>query len=194
MSEEWITAAAALDLVSRGSSRDTARFAICRRAHAGLLRAKAARFIRSFRDKQLVTDDEDVPKDFWWAEGEAALTQDWAHGDFETWVDHKFQLQAFNVSFAKAEIECMAAVASTPEGRSGSGAEMVGGGRPPAAWWDDLWVEITRQIYVGDLQPTKQADIEKAMMDWAAANGHGGSTGTMRPRARKLWAAIKDGN
>jgi hypothetical protein len=45
------------------------------------------------------------------------------------------------------------------------------GGAPPKPWWDDLWSEMFRQIYTGDLVPKRQADIERAMLDWAASRG-----------------------
>jgi hypothetical protein len=64
-------------------------------------------------------------------------------------------------------------------------------GRPPKAWWDDLWVEMCRQLYEGDLKPVRQADIEKAMHAWLNANDHEASEMTVRTRARKLFAAIK---
>jgi predicted nucleotide-binding protein len=73
---------------------------ICKRAHAGLIKARAARFIRDERS----TDNVDVPAEFWWTEGEAALDQNWTTGDFETWIDHR-RLQAFGVTFRRSDIE-----------------------------------------------------------------------------------------
>ncbi|MET4323713.1 hypothetical protein [Bradyrhizobium sp. RT5a] len=66
------------------------------------------------------------------------------------------------------------------------------GRRPPADWWDDLWIEIARQLYVGDLKPKRQADIENAMSDWLSRRGSGAATSTIRERARRLWQVIKD--
>ena len=83
MTDQWIRAADALQLLQPRLSADNAAMAICRRAHAGLVRAKAARFIHP----QGVDDDLKVPADFWWAEGNEALGQSWETGDFETWVD-----------------------------------------------------------------------------------------------------------
>jgi hypothetical protein len=70
------------------------------------------------------------------------------------------------------------------------------GGRPPADWWDDLWIEICRQLFTGDLKPAKQAHVENAMKTWAAQNGHDVGDSSIRPRARKLFSAItsKDRN
>ena len=66
------------------------------------------------------------------------------------------------------------------------------GGRPAAAWWDDLWIEIARQLYVGDLHPKKQADIESAMVAWVSRFGRDVAVSTIRIRARKLWIALKE--
>jgi predicted nucleotide-binding protein len=43
----------------------------------------------------------------WWAQGEAALTQNWTTGDFETWIDHKIHLKAFGVMFRRADVQKM---------------------------------------------------------------------------------------
>ena len=64
-------------------------------------------------------------------------------------------------------------------------------GRPPAKWWDEMWVAIAIQLYTGDLQPKKQADIEKAMLDWVASRGESAAPDTIRVRARKLWNALE---
>jgi len=48
-----------------------------------------------------------LPKEFWWAEGHDALIQDWATGDFSTWIDDKFHLQAFGTEFSRADVLAM---------------------------------------------------------------------------------------
>ena len=64
------------------------------------------------------------------------------------------------------------------------------GGRPPAAFWDDLWAAIAVALYVGELVPKTQADIEGAMADWLEGNGHSAAESTIRARARRLWDGI----
>lgn len=67
------------------------------------------------------------------------------------------------------------------------------GGAPKKEFWDDLWAAIAAKLYNGDLKPTKQADIEKAMLDWATANTKDGlSEATARTRASKLWKLIRE--
>lgn len=92
------------------------------------------------------------------------------------------------VSVSKTESSDVAPAAPT--------APVNRGGRPKKEWWDDLWVEMCRQIYEGDLQPKKQVDIEKAMADWAIQQGHEASDNLFRPKARLLFAALtkKDNN
>lgn len=65
------------------------------------------------------------------------------------------------------------------------------GGKPLSAHWDEMWSSIAVMLYVGDLQPASQADIERAMKDWFAANEFDVGDTTVRDRARKLWQKLK---
>ncbi|WP_316161350.1 MULTISPECIES: hypothetical protein [unclassified Bradyrhizobium] len=182
---EWISASRALQML-KSLQLSIATRRICERANHGLIRARAERL--QINEKQF--EDRDIPRAFWWAHGEIALKQQWDSGDFSTWLDSKIQIFAYGVKFDRAAIEKILPVeAVKPEV-----VPLVAGGRPPAEWWDDLWVEICRQLYEGDLKPEKQADIEQAMLTWLTAKGHNANESTVRPRARKLWAAIKGKN
>jgi hypothetical protein len=186
LAAEWISAAEAVKILAPVfKSAYVAQMRICARAHAGLSHARAEHFKM---DKQS-EDNFDIPKAFWWAEGHEALEKNWEAGDFETWIDHKHRLRAFGVSFSRADMEKM--IPATAAQAAQPVAAPVVGGRPPADWWDDLWIEICRQLYAGDLKPTKQADIESAMLQWLSDRGETPSTSTIRPRARKLWTAIQ---
>lgn len=97
--EEWISAASAVALLRMKHFSST--HTICKRAHVGLIKARAQRFVRDGQP----TDNVDVPAEFWWAEGRAALKQNWTTGDFDTWIDHRIRLQAFGVTFRRSDIE-----------------------------------------------------------------------------------------
>jgi hypothetical protein len=60
-------------------------------------------------------DDVDVPAEFWWARGEAALEQNWSTGDFETWLDRQIYCRAYGVTFREADIAAMLRGAVRPE-------------------------------------------------------------------------------
>jgi hypothetical protein len=77
-----------------------------------------------------------------------------------------------------------------------TGPKPPAGGRRPAEWWDDLWIEMCRQLYCGEIQPTKQSDLEAAMHQWLINRDKSAAISTVRGRARKLWMAIgpEDGN
>lgn len=127
--DEWLNAAASLDLLGRGYLAGTT--AICKRAHAGLIKARAKRFFRDNRQ----TDGVEVPTEFWWAEGGAALKQDWSAGDFDTWIDRKIHLKVFGVEFRRSDIEDMR---ETPDEKASvkGGKVFLGHGRSSA--WREL--------------------------------------------------------
>ena len=93
MAEHWIEAAQALEIAGD-------RISFCARLNAGLITARA---------RTLTTDGETehgakVPPSFWWAKGHTALKQNWANGDFSTWIDRKQQVFAFGVTFPLSAI------------------------------------------------------------------------------------------
>jgi hypothetical protein len=102
--DEWVTASEAVTILKTVLPEYSARIRICKRAHEGLIRARAMQFnvgTRVFRDR-------DVPSEFWWAEGHEALEQDWPVGDFSTWIkDGRIQLKAFGIKFARADVEIL---------------------------------------------------------------------------------------
>ena len=65
------------------------------------------------------------------------------------------------------------------------------GGRPPKPFWDRLWAAIAAQLHNGDLQPKRQADIERTMHDWLVANGEDAGETAVRAKAKLLWDAIQ---
>lgn len=88
MAEQWVSAAKALEIVGDP-------FALCARLHAGLIEAEARLIIWNDKHENI----RSVPKEFWWARGHEALQQDWAAGDFSTWIDKRFEIQVFGVRF-----------------------------------------------------------------------------------------------
>jgi hypothetical protein len=93
MAEQWISAYQAKTIAGSG-------IALCKRAHAGMVRARA-KLLRTTRKR---IEDAYVPPIFWWAEGQAALEQDWAIGDFSTWIERSTLIEAFGVTFAASDV------------------------------------------------------------------------------------------
>ena len=100
--DDWVRASDAVAMLKPILTEYSARIRICERAHGGLIRARAEQFHIGER----VFHSHDIPKEFWWAEGHEALEQDWAAGDFSTWIERgSVQLKAFGVTFARADIQ-----------------------------------------------------------------------------------------
>lgn len=94
MPEQWIDARTALEI---GGSVN----ALCSRLYAGLIRARALRLKIGDEQSQ---GDHLVPQKLWWAQGAAALEQDWQAGDFSTWIDRSYEVKAFGVTFALSDV------------------------------------------------------------------------------------------
>ena len=93
MAEHWIEAAQALEI-----SGD--RICLCTRLHAGLIAARA----RSMTIEGQTAHNATVPASFWWAKGHEAAEQDWASGDFSTWIDREKQVFVFGVTLALSAV------------------------------------------------------------------------------------------
>jgi hypothetical protein len=111
-------------------------------------------------------------------------------------MDGVSQATFFDVRFEPAGIFAIPrarrpAPAHSPEGAGHGVPKRHPGGRPPWPGWEDVWVEIARQLYMGDLKPTKQADIETAMLELAEQSVSGPKITAIRTLARKLWQAIQ---
>ncbi|MEG8223152.1 hypothetical protein OSJ57_21450 [Sphingomonas sp. HH69] len=195
--DEWLSANDALQTLTAHMPDARASSLIVTRAFAGMVAARAQRFIFL----GVAQDDYDIPTEFWEGADAFFFKKDWMTGDFAKAIrlnyhDPVAQVYVYGVSFKRSDIERLAA--SWPVQRSveddtanASDPNRNPGGRPPKTWWDDMWIDIARQLYAGDLKPDRQADIERAMTDWVTDNGHDASPATIKPRAAKLWRALQ---
>jgi hypothetical protein len=102
----------------------------------------------------------------------------------------------YNVRFEPQEVRAIVAHLNAgseqpPKQPEPSALESNKGGRPRKDWWDDFWIDICRQIYEGDLKPARQADLERAMLDWVSAHGYEVGETSIKTAARKLFKAWK---
>ena len=125
MTKHWITAAKALAIVAEHSSPTSAQIGLCSRAHADLVETKAKLVTVGGRGHE----DSPVPADFWWADGGAALDQDWAVGDFSTWLNRKVECKAFGVLF-----DLEGVLAMIPAQRRGRSQAQPLGGQAIRPW------------------------------------------------------------
>ncbi len=128
----------------------------------------------------------------------------WVSGDFQpddpldmgwrTTERCEFQHYLTGIRFDPGPINefCSKAANSVVDlGRPSIPSKQGSGGRPPKQFWDQLWASIAAQLYNGDLNPKRQADIERAMHDWLVSNDKKAGETAVRSRAKQLWEAIQ---
>lgn len=205
--DDWMSAIDALNLAKRYMAPTTARIAICTRAYAGLIRARARRFVMGTKPPK---DNADVPPALWWAKGHEALQQNWPAGDFETWLDHKIPLRAFGVRFSTPDILEMLGLSRLPDPDPPKQAATLPTaeadpavsaptappapekttapiGKQPITFWEDAILDIAARIHLGDFKPKNQTEIEEAINVWLQANRRSAAISTVRIRANKIW-------
>ena len=131
--------------------------------------------------------------------GEAALTQNWKAGDFDTWAPldkvtgnirysaGKIHMEAFGVSFRRADIEKLIPEAQAPEiiaDETATGPSK--GGRPSASWREDALIDICFKYFAGDWKPTTLAVMSPAR----SRTGPPITVVTTLPRARYVTGRV----
>ena len=200
--EQWLTPTQAFDALSGQWGSVTTYHALTERLRNDLLHACSEVAIVTKYGREISREVMDpIPFHHWrenvgpgyrasfWRTGNFEIRSSGGHDSSFTYIGTRFDPGAVHALIERLHTPSLIA---TP--RLGADPQTPpakhAGGAPPKAWWDDLWIEIFRQIHCGDLQFKRQADIEKAMLDWANANGHKMSETTARNAARKLFNAL----
>tara|TARA_Y100000815_G_scaffold261985_1_gene274874 strand:- start:17 stop:679 length:663 start_codon:yes stop_codon:yes gene_type:complete len=107
-------------------------------------------------------------------------------------ADGKFA-EIRDLVFQRLQIEKFEFIGSAPAATVPQGSQNTKnpGGKPLAEHWDAMWADIAVQLWLGDLKPSKQADIKAAMLDWFNANEIEIGDTAVTERARKLWQAME---
>jgi hypothetical protein len=94
------------------------------------------------------------------------------------------QLELYRFNFIHPAAPAMRTSTSAP-------VQKNSGGRPMARHWDEMWASIAVMLYVGDLKPGTQSDIENAMKEWFARHDLDVGDTPVRERARALWRQLQ---
>ena len=138
---DWLSASETIRLVRTATLSRSSHIAICTRAHAGLIRARAELMLLESDARE----NYEVPKQFWWADGHEALKQNWGTGDFETWIDKRFHMKAFGITFHRDDIRRMVPTAF-PESAT-SDEPKNAGGRSMSRLWPDWVAELAAHLH-----------------------------------------------
>lgn len=186
--QQWMSARRTKELVAQLVPDGRGTRALCARLRDGLITSRAKRLFGG----ESPTEDAEIPALFWWAFSTTAPGQNWATGDFEAGLSHNTEWRAYGVEFDRKGVLEMLGLTEEPTTEKPEPPLEDKGGRPRAEWWEDLWIAVCTQLYVGDLQPKNAADIQRAMQGWLIDKGFDAAESTLKPRARKLWKAINE--
>ena len=196
--ERWVTPKRAVEYAAMCVGAEGAQNAVWQRLQAGLIETTAR--YRSFFGNNTPIEEEwegvEIARGDW-ANFVADGSDLWGAGDAKLYWGQMTMLY-IGVLLSAADLKSSLPApteAATEELKPAPAATPVHarGGRPRKDFWDELWVEICVQIYEARLIPKRQADIEKAMLDWAIKHGHDLSEATVRPRAKMLFNRLKTG-
>jgi hypothetical protein len=128
--------------------------------------------------EHLATDNAD-----WWNTGDIQVCVSPTSRDAGAVYRH------FDVRFDPADIAALLAPPKLQLATSPSQA-----GRPRKDFWDDLVIATMKAVWEGSLPVTRQADVERWMLDWASRNGHAiGETSVKAPAKKILTACAREG-
>ncbi len=187
--EKWIPVQESLSRVQAAIGEASATRAIFNRLRAGLLRAGAKMVLHQTSDGKFTRDYYRTisarawgrlqNEDFWQTETAKFLLV------FDDGVTDDIIALCSLVRFEPAGLDEM--IPKPPRAAVGPRE----GGRPRSPYWDNMWIEIGRQLSHGELRPKRKVDIERAMFAWAARNGHVMGKTSARTRAKRLFAALQ---
>lgn len=210
----WLTPREALTVLEKAFSAAIATEALLDRARGGIIKAAAQHLALETGGKAAgLVPTVLIAKDFWtyFPDTAAERARFWATGDVRFYLGVQDRLHGYGYGDEKA-VNCFGirfeptgvrgllpttpspgSVLSVPPATPSPPTEATNkGGRPPLPFWEDLWIEMCRQIYAGQLwtDVRTQASIQRAMLAWATAQGHEMGDSTARNAARKLYGAL----
>jgi len=190
--QSWILARDALRRAEGVMGRNDAITTLIHGLSHGVVGARAeTMLVMRYRDVVDTARDQIIPSSLWqkfhffndrifWVNNAIAFPT-----EIDAALNPSASISCFNVRLNGRELATL--VGDTDDGDQPAPNR---GGRPRKDWWDALWVEICRRLVCGELQIARQADIERAMLDWAAAHGHDLSESAARARAKLLFSAL----
>jgi hypothetical protein len=189
----WILARDALRRAEGVMARNDAITTLIHGLAHGVVGARAeTMLVMRYRDVVETARDQVIPASLWqkfhffndrifWTNNSIAFPT-----EIDAALNPSASISCFNVRLNAGELTTLVGDVEVDDDQTA----LNRGGRPRKDWWDALWVEICRQLVAGELRITRQADIERAMRDWAMANGHELSESAARSRAKLLFSAL----
>lgn len=195
----WVTPAKALETVTTALGNEgMAANVIITRLRDGLMAAGASTVVIADDGEEERLSNVTTNKEHWDNLADNTAGHEfWTTAQLELWTER----DSVRITYHGLRIDPEGLIEWTGNSRSSPAAAAPAfsvtpvpavRGRLRKDFWDDLWVEICRRIYQDGFTPKTQAEIERAMLDWASANGHEIGETAVRAAARKLMVLFRD--
>lgn len=194
--EKWIPARWVSRKLHSVGDHKTLINALADRLRVALVVAAAEH--RSHEDEEVEAGPLVIPTDHWKTVDAPAFNDVWQSGQLTVWPAQRdrhgrSKIDYFGVRFSPVDLGAMfasAGIAELPTSPIEAPAKHAGGA-PRKEFWDDLLIEMFQVLWLGELKPNRQADLERAMLDWASGKGYSLGESSVKAPARKLFAAWK---
>ena len=112
-----------------------------------------------------------IPTERWMTDFPASSVSFWRIGTIAFSMGGKFLDQFHDVRFDPARISTMLpeSMGYDPNATTAPTAQANLGGRPRADYWEDALIAMFEKLWLGELTPKTQAEIERAMADYIAS-------------------------
>lgn len=196
-SDLWVSASAARQFAYSRAEVNPMKSAgaVLDLARLGFITGRAVRAEGVSASEWTLAEREwDIPPWFWERLVSAGGTQDWDRGKFGAGFkgrDGERHYTLDGVHFLRESLDALLpAPNQTMMAPAPASESRIKGGRPPAAFADNLMCAIWGLIYQGDLNPKTQAEVERAILDWASLNNHEIGVTAARGKARKIFTTL----
>lgn len=188
--DQWISARELASRLQKEADVTNVEKAIVEAAQLGQISARALRAQGSFRHRSFLdwaVREWDVPLWFWRELVRPDHYQNWnlntAHGDgTRNGEDIRIQLQG--VHFHRSGLEH---IGLADGGARDSSSSRASTGRRPKYDWPAATLAIFGLIHRGDLKPSSQADVERALICHLTNGDEMPSDSSVRPYAKLIW-------
>lgn len=202
MSEQWISASEAREIVAPGWKHGSpATDSVRQRARHGVIKTRASLYVSSRSGQSTTVEDHPIPEEFWSAH---PFEENWTSGDFSTRMNVDGCLtdcQALGVTFERSGVEALApasvSAGHAPQAASGDirvpakASKNPGGNPGKYDWAKAVGTVVFQWADSGLWHPKSQSEVQTKLSEWFSQQGQAPDDRQLKQYARWLYGEFK---